>query len=149
MLTTIEKVIFLQDVDIFEYTSTEDLSHIAAITSEIEVKKDSIIYNEGDISDAMYLIIDGTVSLRREAVEVMQGKARDVFGTWALFDDEPRVVSAAALEDCRLLRILKEDFVELLSDHVGITQGVLKKMVKRLRSLVGRTGTETASRDGT
>lgn len=149
MLTTIEKVIFLQDVDIFEYTSTEDLSHIAAITSEIEIKKDSIIYNEGDISDAMYLIIDGTVSLRREAVEVMQGKARDVFGTWALFDDEPRVVSAAALEDCRLLRILKEDFVELLSDHVGITQGVLKKMVKRLRSLVGRTGTETASRDGT
>lgn len=147
MLTTIEKVIFLQDVDIFEYTSTEDLSHIAAITFEIEVKKDNVIYNEGDVSDAMYLIIDGTVSLRREAAEVMQGKSRDVFGTWALFDDEPRVVSATALEDCRLLRILKEDFVELLSDHVGITQGVLKKMVKRLRSLVGRAGTETASRN--
>jgi hypothetical protein len=39
MLTTIEKVIFLQDVDIFEYTSTEDLSHIAAITTEIEIRK--------------------------------------------------------------------------------------------------------------
>jgi len=149
MLTTIEKVIFLQDVDIFEYTSTEDLSHIAAITSEIEVKQGSIIYNEGGVSDAMYLIIDGTVSLRREAAEVMQGKAKDVFGTWALFDDEPRVVSATALENCRLLRIPKEDFVELLSDHIGITQGVLKKMVKRLRSLVGRAGTETASRNST
>ena len=34
MLTVVEKVIFLQDVDIFKYTSTEDLAHIAAITEE-------------------------------------------------------------------------------------------------------------------
>ncbi|UCC79682.1 MAG: cyclic nucleotide-binding domain-containing protein [Candidatus Zixiibacteriota bacterium] len=147
MLTTIEKVIFLQDVDIFEYTSTEDLSHIAAITTEIEVKRNNIIYNEGDISDAMYMIIDGAVSLRREGIEIMEGKVKDVFGTWALFDDEPRVVTATAVEDCRLLRILKEDFIELLGDHVGITQGVLKKMVKRLRGLVGRVGKEADSRN--
>ncbi len=147
MLTTIEKVIFLQDVDIFEYTSTENLSHIAAITTEIEVKKNNIIYNEGDISDAMYMIIDGAVSLRREGIEIMEGKVKDVFGTWALFDDEPRVVTATAVEDCRLLRILKEDFIELLGDHVGITQGVLKKMVKRLRGLVGRVGKEADSRN--
>lgn len=147
MLTTIEKVIFLQDVDIFEYTSIENLSHIAAITTEIEVKKNNIIYNEGDISDAMYMIIDGAVSLRREGIEIMEGKVKDVFGTWALFDDEPRVVTATATEDCRLLRILKEDFIELLGDHVGITQGVLKKMVKRLRGLVGRVGKEADSRN--
>jgi len=147
MLTTIEKVIFLQDVDIFEFTSTEDLSHIAAITTEIEIKKNSIIYNEGDISDAMYMIIDGIVSLRRKGVEVMEGKVKDVFGTWALFDDEPRVVSATVVEDCRLLRILKEDFIELLGEHIGITQGVLKKMAKRLRSLVGRIGKEADSRN--
>jgi CRP/FNR family transcriptional regulator len=145
MLTTIEKVIFLQDVDIFEYTSTEDLSHIAAITTEIEIRKNNVVYNEGDISDAMYMIIDGAVSLRRKGVEVMEGKVKDVFGTWALFDDEPRVVTAMAMEDCRLLRILKEDFIELLGDHVGITQGVLKKMVKRLRSLVGTVGKEVDS----
>lgn len=145
MLTTIEKVIFLQDVDIFEYTSTEDLSHIAAITTEIEIMKNNVIYNEGDLSDSMYMIIDGTVSLRREGVEVMQGKVKDVFGTWALFDDEPRMVTATAVEDCRLLRILKEDFIELLGDHVGITQGVLKKIVKRLRSLVGTVGKEADS----
>ena len=35
MLTVVEKVIFLQDVDIFEFASTEDLSHIAMITEEI------------------------------------------------------------------------------------------------------------------
>jgi hypothetical protein len=83
MLTTIEKVIFLQDVDIFEYTSTEDLSHIAAITTEIEIRKNNVVYNEDDISDAMYMIIDGAVSLRRKGVEVMEAKIKDVFGTWA------------------------------------------------------------------
>jgi hypothetical protein len=49
VLTKVEKVLFLQDVDIFEYTATEDLSHIAAITEEIELKPDEIIFKEGEI----------------------------------------------------------------------------------------------------
>ena len=72
---------------------------------------------------------------------------RDVFGTWALFDNEPRVVTAIVVEDCRVLRILKEDFIELLGDHIKITQGILRKMVKRLRNLVERVGGDTENRN--
>ena len=36
MLSIIEKVIFLQDVDIFDHISSEDLSHVAAITKVIK-----------------------------------------------------------------------------------------------------------------
>ncbi|MCJ7579910.1 MAG: hypothetical protein MUP98_05180 [Candidatus Aminicenantes bacterium] len=43
MLTTVEKVIFLQDIDIFEFTSTEDLAHIAAITDEVPFQADEKI----------------------------------------------------------------------------------------------------------
>ena len=46
MLTTVEKVLLLQDVDIFEHTSTEDLSHVAAICEEIEYKADDVIFKE-------------------------------------------------------------------------------------------------------
>jgi CRP-like cAMP-binding protein len=141
MLTTIEKVIFLQDIDIFEFTSTEDLSHIAAITEEIEYGAGKVIFGEGDLSDAMYMILDGKVRLIRDGSEVMIGGHKDVFGAWALFDDEPRVVTAIALEDSRLLTIQKEDFIDLLGDNLRLTQGVLKKLVKRLRGLVERAGT--------
>ncbi|NIM91709.1 MAG: cyclic nucleotide-binding domain-containing protein [Candidatus Aminicenantes bacterium] len=138
MLTTVEKVIFLQDIDIFEYTSTENLAHIATITDEIEFKANKTIFKEGEFPDAMYMVIEGSVSLTRENQEVMVAKQKDVFGTWALFDDEPRVATAATLEDTRLLQIDKEDFIDLLADHVEITQSILKVMAKRLRKLMTR-----------
>ncbi len=138
MLTAVEKVLFLQDVDIFEFTSTEDLAHIAAITDEVEIKADETIFKEGEFPDAMYIVSEGKVSLSRAGQEVMVAEHKDVFGTWALFDDEPRVATATTLEDTRLLRIDKEEFIDLLADHVAITQSVLKTMVKRLRKLMTR-----------
>lgn len=138
MLTTIEKVLFLQEVDIFEYTSTEDLSHIAAITDETEIKANEIIFKEGEFPDAMYIVSAGKVNLSRAGQVVMVASQKDVFGTWALFDDEPRIATATTLEDTRLLRIDKEEFIELLADHVAITQSILKSMVKRLRKLMTR-----------
>jgi CRP-like cAMP-binding protein len=138
MLTTIEKALFLQDIDIFKHTLTEDLAHIAEITKEIECKPDEIIFKEGEISDAMYMVIEGQVRLTRGGQEVMIAEEKDVFGTWALFDDEPRVTTAATLGETRLLRIDKEDFVDLLADHVRITQSILKTVVKRLRNLMER-----------
>ncbi len=138
MLTAVEKVLFLQDVDIFEFTSTEDLAHIAAITDEVEIKANETIFKEGEFPDSMYIVSEGKVSLSRAGQEVMVAEHKDVFGTWALFDDEPRVATATTLEDTRLLRIDKEEFIDLLADHVAITQSVLKTMVKRLRKLMTR-----------
>ncbi len=138
MLTTVEKVLFLQDVDIFEYTSTEDLAHIAEIVDEIELKPDEIIFKEGEIPDAMYIVSEGKVTLFRGGQKLMVAKENDVFGTWALFDDEPLVATATTLEDTRLLRIDREDFIDLLADNVAITQSILKTLVKRLRNLMNR-----------
>ncbi len=138
MLTTVEKVLLLQDVDIFEHTSTEDLSHIAAIAEEIEFQNDDIIFKEDEISDSMYVVIQGKVRLTRNDKEIMIAGKMQAFGTWALFDDEPRVATATALASTQLLRIDKEEFIDLLADHVAITQSILKTMAKRLRKLLMR-----------
>jgi len=58
-------------------------------------------------------------------------------------DDDPRVVTATTVKSTHVLRIEKDDFIDLLADHVQITQGVLKGMVQRLRSLVGRVSVNT------
>jgi len=136
MLTTVEKVIFLQDVDIFEHTTTEDLAYIAAITEEVVFEPKSAIYNEGEISDAMYMVIEGKVRLHRDGEDVMIAEHEDVFGTWALFDDQTRVTTATTLEESRLLKIDKEDFFDLLSDHIDITQSLFKALVDKIRRII-------------
>ena len=138
MLTTVEKVIFLQEIDVFDQIPSEDLAFIALITEEVSFSPNSVLYKEGEISDSMYLVLSGKIRLHRGGQEVMIAGVKDVFGTWALFDAETRVVTATALEETHLLRIDKENFLDLLTDHGKITEGVLKAMVSRLRGLMGR-----------
>lgn len=143
MISIIERVIFLQNVDVFSELPSDKLALIAAVAEEITFEAGDAIYKEGDASDAMYLVIDGVVSLHRGQAEVTLARAKEAFGTWALFDDELRVVGATVSATCRVLRVSKDDFVELLADNVEITQAVLKAVVGRLRAVVSRVGPAT------
>jgi CRP-like cAMP-binding protein len=138
MLTIVEKVLLLQEVDIFKNTSTEDLAHIASITDEITFSAENEIFKEADISDSMYIVVEGLVRLHRADREVMKAETKDAFGTWALFDDESRVTSATTVKETTLLRIDREEFYDLLADHSRITQGIFKTLSRRLKGLFNR-----------
>jgi CRP-like cAMP-binding protein len=140
MLTVVEKVVFLQNVDIFEQVPSEQLSYIAAIAEEVDFANGDVIFRENEPSDSLYLVIEGKIKLERDGSQVLMGGARDAFGTWSLLDNEPRVVTATVMEDARLLRIERNDFVDLLADNVQVTQGILKTLVKRVKSIVEKVG---------
>ena len=144
MLTIVEKVIFLQNVDIFFEVPTEQLSYLAAISEEVEFIKGDTIYKTKDPSDAMYLVLEGKVKLHRDDEVVTVAGDNEAFGTWALFDEEPRVVNAAVTEDSRLLRINRGDFYDLLADNIQITQGIIKALAKRMRKLVNYVGIDSS-----
>ena len=149
MLSVIEKVIFLQNVDVFSGVSTGELSYIAAIAEEESFLEQDVIYSENDPADALYRVLDGRVSLHRGAEEIISSGPSEAVGSWALFDEEPRVTTATCREKTRLLRIGREDFYELLSDHAPITQGVFKALVTKLRTLLEKVDTEHNIRPGT
>ena len=144
MLTVVEKVIFLQHVDVFSEISTEQMAYLAAIVKEVSFPKDMDIYHEQDPPDAIYLVLDGKVRLHRNGSDIAVIGPQEAFGTWALFDEEPRVATATTLKDTRLLRVSRDEFIDVLSDHVQITQGVLRALTKRLRGLIGEPGRKTA-----
>ena len=146
MFTIIEKVVFLQNVEVFSEIPTEQLSYLAAIAEEITCPANDNIYQFDDASDALYVVMEGKVRLHREEEEISVAERNDSFGTWALFDDTPRVTNATAVEETRLLCIHREDFLDLLSDHVRITESVLKTLVGRLRGLLSRVGLDIGQR---
>ena len=138
MLSIIEKVIFLQNVDVFSEVSTEQLAYLAAIADEVPCMPDDEIFQENEHADALYLVLEGRIQLHRGETEITVLGPGEAFGTWALFDAEPRVATATATEPGRLLKIDREDFYDILADHVQVTQGIMKALVKRLRGLVDR-----------
>ena len=148
MLTVVEKVILLQNVEIFEDIPTEQLSYLAAIAEEASVSKDQEVFRFGEVSDALYIVLEGQVRLHRDDEEITVAGSNDSFGTWALFDERPRVATATALADGRFLRIYRQDFLDLLSDHSQVTEGVLKMIVGRLRGLLERVEANLGQKRG-
>ena len=138
MYTTIEKVIFLQDIDVFRDVRVEDLAYIAAITEEETFQPGTNLYEVNDSADSLYLVLDGKVRLHRNSQEISVSGPHEAFGTWSLFDNQPRVATATALEETLVLKILREDFYDLLSDHVRIAEALLRSMARSLRSLAER-----------
>ncbi len=140
MLSLVEKVLILQNVDIFSEVPTHQMAALAAIAREVSFLDGDDIYVANDRPDALYLVLQGKVTLHQGPELVTEVDAMASFGIWALFDDEPRVMTATAAEDSRLLRIGSEEFNDLLADDVRIAKGIIRTVARRLRELAGKVG---------
>ena len=136
MYSIIEKVIFLQEIDVFKEVRTEDLAHIAVIAEEMSYLPGVKLYEVNESADSLYLVINGKVKLHRDEQEITIVGPGEAMGIWALFDNKPRVATATVVEETETLRIAKDDFYDLLSDHVRIAEAVLRSLARRLRTLV-------------
>ena len=85
--------------------------------------------------DGLYVVVSGSVGMWRGKDEIDRIGPNGSFGVWALFDDEPRLTTATTLEESRLLYVSKDDFYDVLSDHVDIVEGLFKHLVMRIRRL--------------
>ena len=135
-LNIVEKVIALEAVDLLKNLSPEQLSRIASISQETKVAPGKPVLDPDKPPDALYVILDGAVSISRDNTELHVARQNEVLGAWALFDPEPMNVIAKAVEDTRLLRIGRDDFYDLLADNSEITASIFSMLVKRFRQLV-------------
>lgn len=102
--------------------------------------RNSIIINEGDISDSVYFILEGKVKVYlsdddgKEVVLNTQGPG-EYFGELALLDKAPRSASVITTEKTMLSLITKTDFSDCISKHPDIAIRIMHALVKRLRGL--------------
>ena len=136
-LNIVAKVIALEGVELLGNLTPEQLARIATIAHEIRFPPGKIVLEAGKPADALYVVVDGAAELSREGESLATAGQNDVLGAWALFEeDDPMPLTAKTLEDCRLLRIGRDDFYDLLADNTEITASVFSTLVKRFRKLV-------------
>lgn len=136
MLTTIERVLALQKSPIFAEIPTDGLAHLASIAEEVEFRAGDTLFEEGGVPDACYLVLAGSVELRRGGAAALTVGAGEDLGVWALLDGEPHVYAARALENAHALRITQEEFYDLLADHTEIIQTLFRTLVRRIRGVL-------------
>ncbi len=134
-MTLIEKVLFLQNVEVLADLSPEQLGRIAAITREVDVPPGKTLFRQGERSTSMYVVAQGRVAIEADGERLLEKGENEDLGAWSLLDDQPMIASATVVESAHLLRIDREDFYDVLADHSGIMQSLFRALMRRMRSL--------------
>jgi hypothetical protein len=104
--------------------------------SFVDVSSGQFIFREGQAGDDMYIIESGLVEIVRQVrgndpIAVLE--PGDFFGEMAILEDQPRFASARARGNCRLLKIDRAAFGELLQQNFEIAVRIMRKLAMRLR----------------
>lgn len=145
MLSTIEKLLFLKEIELFQSLSHEDLAQVAQIAEEVRAEKGEVIIQENDLGDSLYLILDGRVRVHKGNQTLTILGEKEPIGEMGILDSAPRSASVTALDDLRMLKIERDDFHELMSDRLEIAQGVIKVLLTRLRRLSAKSVGQSVS----
>jgi CRP-like cAMP-binding protein len=135
-LTTLDRAIRLQKVELFSDLETSMLALLASIATQVEAKRGEVLVEQNRPLSALYVVLDGQIEMSRSGRAMFHVGSDETIGNWALFDEQPSVVTATALEDSSLLRIDREDFFDLLADHSEVTREMFQALFKRVRSLL-------------
>jgi signal-transduction protein with cAMP-binding, CBS, and nucleotidyltransferase domain len=136
MLTAVERVLILQGADLLSDVGPRRLLGLANVAREVEISEGDTIYKEDDLSDALYMVVEGRVRLstgERTMSEVGPGEA---FGTWSLVDDSARGHRAVCTEDGLTLALHRDEFYDVAAGDLTLLQEVVRALAKRLRALV-------------
>ena len=132
MLLTIERVVLLKRVSLFERTPDRVLAGLARTLVEEEFAAGTDLIVEGAVEDWLFVLIDGSVRVTRSD-RVVDLEAGQVVGELAVLEPEPRTATVSALTDVHAFRLRKVDFDEALRTRPEIAAGVIAELVRRLR----------------
>jgi len=120
--------------------SDDDAETFRPHTSVVLLPRGERLFDEGDLGDCLYLVIEGKVKLTRTAPDGRESLVSvhgpgDMFGELAMFDPTYRTSSATAITDARLAVIAHDDLREVLSTRPAVSMLLLKALAQRLRRI--------------
>lgn len=128
----------LADVPVFASLTPAEQRLIEKKGRIVEFKRGDIVYHEGTPSDAFYVVISGRFRLFLKAKAGVQEKTviyfyrGDHFGEASLITGRNHSATVEAKRDGLILRIEKEDFLQLIKDIPAISQQLNRSMGIRL-----------------
>ena len=130
----------LSKSSLFAYLTEAELENIVRVVSSREFAKGSIIFNEGEVGEELYIVEGGMVAISKgvkgnlEQVLAHMGPG-EYFGEMALLEMIPRTATASAEEDTTRMVIGKKDLFDLMENE---PKAAAKIMFNLLRTFTNR-----------
>lgn len=121
-----------------------------------ELKKGDLLFREGDVSDAMYVIKKGRIAITKVKgageIELAELGAGEMLGEMAFFDNKPRSAGARAKQDSTIIALpfaalyaQFKTFPEWLKAMVKNVNGKLRDANAKIKNLERETAPETTA----
>lgn len=130
----------LRRIKILSNLKDAQLAHLADFMEVQEVAQHTVVFTQGEVGDAMYLVLAGELRARSaltgtESVLATFG-AGDFFGDMALFDNGPRSADVIANMNSTLLKISAINFYRLIREAPALATPFLQATARTLSSRI-------------
>jgi HEAT repeat protein len=129
----LERAVRLRSVDLFDQMEDHVLAALAPRLQAVELGKGEVVFEQGDVGDCMYLVIDGSVLVHDADTTLAHLGANSVFGEFTVLHHGERTASVTAEEGTHLLRLTQTDLYDLIAEQASVAQSLIRLIVKRLR----------------
>ncbi|MBF0312302.1 MAG: Crp/Fnr family transcriptional regulator [Oligoflexia bacterium] len=132
---------FLSSIFLFENLGSEDVDLIVKGVKSKKLKRNQILFNEGQKADAFYIVVYGKLAVTKLSKSGGERPLhyhgdRDVIAEAAIFDSEFYPASCVALKESMVLQVLREEFVGVLLRRPEVAIKMLAAYSRRLRGFV-------------
>nr|MBN1228276.1 cyclic nucleotide-binding domain-containing protein [Anaerolineae bacterium] len=128
----------LRQVPLFHDLPDEALKVLMNRIGRKRLERDEVLFNRGDVGDALYVIDKGWVKVimhnaEGEELTLNQLGPGEVLGEMSLVDEVPRAAGVVALTETEVLWLTRDAFIEFLNEYPAIAQIMLRMLSQRLR----------------
>jgi CRP/FNR family transcriptional regulator len=128
----------LKKSEIFSSLKDGELQKILDLFEQVSFKNNETIFGEGDPSDKLYLVAEGSVKILKHT---MMGKdiilemmsPGDIFGGVAVLDKKDFPASALAMESTTVIWISRQDLLAIMEEYPILKLEVVKYFSDKLR----------------
>ncbi len=133
----------LQQIPFFHDLPSGEIKKLVDRGQRVSMETGQIVCAEGEISDSMYVLLDGKVCVYRydedgNRIDLRGFESGDFFGELALVDSKPRSATVACLTPCDLFVLEQATFREILAANPAVTYNVLATLANRSREQIER-----------
>ncbi len=134
---------FLRSLELFEGLSSTELGELAQILHARTYKPGEVVFAEGDVGRALFILESGSVALTRRGAGGAEEPLHTVqpgefFGEMALLESQPRTATATAAETSRLHLLYRAKLETLLQSHPRVGVAVMGHLARLLSARLRR-----------
>ena len=135
MLTSVERLLFVRGVPIFQELRDDFLVRLASVMDELSFPAQHTIFTEGQEGRSLYILVSGRVRVHIGDRDLARLEHGTFFGEMSLFDAEPRSASVTTLEPCECLMLTQQQLYDAIDETPGIAVNLIRLLSRRIREL--------------